>query len=235
MRHSVIIPFVILFITGCVKPPGLSQTKIMALGESTTAAAPGYRKKFLDLANSDNLIIDMIGPNSDGTQFFFDGDHAGFRGKTCSDLLEWIGSGEVKYSPDIVILWEGTNDCGWGYQFYTQDHQIIDELSFLIDKICAEYPDALVFVGSVPPMTDTAYGEYNTPTGIANGNVIALNNAMPEMIKSKVREGKKVQFVDARSLISVSTDISSDGIHPNQIGYEKMGALFYNAVYSYLY
>lgn len=187
------------------------------------------------MAKADNLMIDMIGPNSDGAQLSYDGDHAGFRGITYSDLVKWIGSGEVKYSPDIVILWQGTNDCGWGYKFYIQNHQIIDELSLLIDKICVEYPNARIFVGTVPPMSDTAYGEYNTPKGIANANVTALNNAMPEMINSKVRDGKRVHFVDARSILSVDTDISSDGIHPNQTGYEKMGVLFYNAVYPYLY
>ena len=127
LRQLVVIHLVILTAIGCAKDPGLSQTKILAIGESTTAAAPGYRKKFLDLAKADNLIIDMLGPNSDGAQLSYDGDHAGFRGTTCSDLVKWIGSGEVKYSPDIVILWQGTNDCGWGYQFYS--NQIIYELS----------------------------------------------------------------------------------------------------------
>lgn len=235
LRQLVAIHIVILSMLGCDKPPGLSQTKIMALGESTTAAAPGYRKKFFDLVKADNMIIDMIGPNSDGAHSSYDGDHAGFRGITYSDLVKWIGSGEVKYSPDIVILWQGTNDCGWGYKFYIQSHQIIDELSLLIDKISVEYPNARIFVGTVPPMADTAYGEYNTPKGIANENVTTLNNAIPEMINSKVMDGKKVHFVDARAILSVHTDISYDGIHPNQMGYDKMGELFYNSVRPYLY
>lgn len=235
LRQLVVLHIVILSMIQCDKPAEISPTNIMALGESTTAAAPGYRKKFVDLAKEDNLNIDMIGPNSDGTQLSFDDDHAGFRGRTCSDLLLLIDSELANYTPDIIILWEGTNDCGWAYQSYIQNHQTIDELSLLIDKIFVKYPGVRLFVGSVPPMSDAAYGVYNTPQGVANGNVIALNNAMPEMIHSKVMAGKKVHFVDARSILSVSTDISSDGIHPNQTGYEKMGVLFYNAVHPYLY
>lgn len=215
-------------------PSAFSQTKVLALGESTTAAVPGYRKKFFELAKADYQNIDMIGPNSDGANLSYDGDNAGFRGKICSDLFKWIDTTSVNYSADIVILWEGTNDCGWGYKFYENNLSIIDELSLLVNEICSKYPDALIFVSSVPPMSDDAYGEYNTPSGIANANVTTLNNAMPGMINLKINEGKKVHFIDARSLLSLSEDISFDGIHPNQKGYDKMGVLFYQAIYPYL-
>lgn len=224
----------ILFILVYFSPSALSQIKVMALGESTTAAAPGYRKKFFDLSKANGLNIDMIGPNSDGAKLSYDSDNAGFRGKICSDLLKWIDSECLNYSPDIVILWEGTNDCGWGYKFYIDNHTIIDELSLLVNIICIKYPDAHVFVASIPPMSNSAYEEYDAPAGLANSNAKTLNNEMPGMINLKISEGKKVHFIDARSLLSVATDISSDGIHPNQKGYDMMGVLFYNTIHPYL-
>ena len=167
----------IFFIIAFLAPSAFSQIKIMPLGESTTAAAPGYRMKFCDLAKTDGLSIDMIGPNSDGTGLSYDGDNAGFDGLTCSELINKIYLDLAGYSPDNVLLWEGTNDCGWAYQFY--------------------------------------------------------NNAMPGMITAKADSGKKVYFVDARSL-SIATDISNDSIHPNQTGYDKMAVLFYNKVKPFL-
>jgi len=206
-------------------PPAFSQKKVMPFGESTTVGPPAYRKKFCDLAIADGLSIDMIGPNSDGPGLSYDGDNAGFIGITCSLLIDKLYSDCNGYSPDIVLLLEGTNDCGWNYQYFTDGHPIIDELSLLIDSISLKYPNALIFVGSIPPMASTSYAYF----GVAKANAAIYNEAMPGMIAAKAASGKKVHFVDARSL-SIQTDISSDSIHPNQAGYDKMAVLFYNAI-----
>ena len=189
----------------------------MAFGESTTFDPPGsYRMKFYDLAKADGLSIDMIGPFSDGTGLSYDGDNAGFIGNPCTVLIEKLDSIYTYYSPDIILLWEGTNDCGWYYKYYINNHPIINELSLLVDDICLKYPNALVLIGSIPPMSNTAY--YPTPTGMANSNVTTYNDAMPGMIAAKAATGKKVHFIDARSLLNDSTDLKSDGVHPNTVG-----------------
>lgn len=218
---NIFILFIIVFLT----PSAFSQVEIMPFGESTTEAPPAYRKKFCDLIIADGLSIDMIGPNSDGPGLSYDSDNAGFIGITCSLLIDKLYSDCNGYSPDIVLLWEGTNDCGWNYQNFTDNHPIIDELSLLIDSICLKYPNALVFVGSIPPMASTSYAYF----GVAKTNAAIYNEAMPGMIAAKAASGKKVHFVDARSL-SIHTDISADSIHPNQAGYDKMAVLFYDAV-----
>lgn len=199
----------------------------MALGESTTVAPLGYRKKFYNLAVADGLSVDMVGPNSNGTGY--DADNAGYSGYTCSDLINQLRLFYTNYSPDIVLLLEGTNDCGWDYKNYINIPPI-DELSFLIDTICLKYPNALIFVSSIPPMLDNAYtGLEQTPYGVAKANAVMYNDAMPGMIDTKVAKGKKVYFINARALLN-DTDISSDGIHPNQNGYNKMGELYYNTI-----
>jgi len=216
--------FILLIIT-FFTPSAFSQVEIMPFGESTTEGPPAYRKKFYDLAKTDGLSIDMIGPNSDGTGLSYDSDNAGFSSITCSLLIDKLYSDCDGYSPDIVLLWEGTNDCGWNYQFFIDNHPIIDELSLLIDSTCLKYPNALVFVGSIPPMANTSYPNF----GVAKANAEIYNDAMPAMIDAKAASGKKVYFVDARTL-SIYTDISADSIHPNLAGYDKMAALFYSAV-----
>jgi lysophospholipase L1-like esterase len=207
------------------------QTKIMAIGESTTADPSSYRKKFYELATAEGLSIDMVGPNSGGTGY--DADNAGYYGKTCLDLTNFLQSFYKNYSPEIVILLVGTNDCGWNYRIYPNITPI-DALSILIDSICVKYPDALIFVSSIPPMLDNAFtGPDQTPSGVAQANGVTYNNAMQGMINTKIASGEKVHFIDARGLLN-ATDILSDGIHPNQNGYNKLGVLYYNTIKPYI-
>jgi lysophospholipase L1-like esterase len=222
----------VLLITALYSTSALSQTKIMALGESTTFDIRGaYRKKFCELANADGLSIDMIGPHSDGTGLNYDGDNGGFNGNPCTLIIDTLRKFYTYYSPDILLLLEGTNDCGWYYRYYLNDHPIIDELSLLIDEICLKYPETLVFVASIPPMSDSA--SFPAPLGIANENVTAYNNSIPGLINFKIAAGKKVSFIDMRQLLSIA-DITSDGIHPNIEGYNKIGEAFYNATKAFI-
>lgn len=176
----------------------------------------------------------MIGPNSDGTDLSYDSDNAGFIGFSCSDLITKLNT-FTEFSPDIVLLLEGTNDCGHLYNNYYPpivDGRFVtplDQLSLLIDKIILKYPNAIIFVSSIPPMGNNAYISAGTPAGVAKSNAEIFNDEMPGMIAAKSASGKKVYFVDARSL-SIHTDISYDSIHPNSVGYARIGNLFYNAV-----
>ena len=228
----------VLIIVALLAPAAYSQIKIMPIGESTTQAPPAYRKYLYDLAKEYGLSIDMIGPNSDGTGLSYDSDNAGFSGFPCSDLITKLHT-LTEYSPDIVLLLEGTNDCGYLYDDYypaiVDGHLVtpIDKLSLLVDEICLKYPNVLIFVSSIPPMGNNAYmgGIANTPLGVAKANAVVFNDAMPGMIAAKASSGKKVYFVDARSL-SIHTDISADSIHPNPVGYAKIGDFFYNVIRS---
>ena len=217
-----------------------SQTKIMAFGESTTAMIPAYRKTFYDLATADGFNIDMVGPNSDGTGLSYDGDNAGFIGFPCAELITKFDSFYINYNPDIILLLEGTNDCGWVYSEYWPVTTLsgvtrtpIVELSSLIDTICLKYPNTEIFVSTIPPMSNLAYAYIPARVGVANANVIVFNNAMPAMIALKVSAGKKIHFVDNRSVLTVA-DLSSDGIHPNTDGYNKIGTAFYTVVKNFM-
>lgn len=203
----------------------------MAAGESTTAEPSGYRTKFYELAVADGLNVDMVGPNSNGTGY--DAYNAGFIGFTCSELLNQFLLFYSNYSPDIVLLLEGTNDCGWHYQS-NLNIPSIDELSPLIDTICNKYPNTLVFVSTIPPMSDNAYTDQGvTPFGVARTNAVAYNDAMPGMIATKIAAGEKVYFIDTRGVLN-DADILGDGIHPNQSGYNKMGVLYYSIIKPYI-
>jgi lysophospholipase L1-like esterase len=212
--------------------PFFGQIKILPLGESTTAQTPSYRQKLCQLLTADGRNYDMIGPVSDGAGVPYDGDHAGFSGNTCDQLSAWVTANKTIYVPDVVLLWEGTNDCGWSFKSQYQPGQTTTgKLSSLIDNISNSYPNALIFVGAIMPMSFTAYAYYPTPNGVAASNVVAYNDSMPSMIARKVAENRKVYFVDSRGM-EMNTDVGSDGIHGTPTGYQKMGVFFYNAIKS---
>lgn len=223
-----------IIVAALIAPSSYSQILIMPLGESTTQAIPAYRKTFYDLAIADGLSIDMIGPNSDGPELPYDSNNAGFIGFSCSELITKLRT-FTEYLPDIVLLLEGTNDCGHLFDKYyppiVNGHVVtpIDQLSLLVDEVSLKYPNALIFVSSIPPMGYSAYTTAGIPAGVAKSNAKVFNDSIPELIAAKSLSGKKVYFVDARSL-TVQTDISNDSIHPNAVGYAKIGSFFYNAV-----
>jgi lysophospholipase L1-like esterase len=64
--------------------------------------------------------------------------------------------------------------------------------------------------------------------------VSAFNSAVPGVVKQRTDAGKHVIFVDQFKGFATS-DLSSDQVHPNEGGYEKMATVWYAAIKSYLH
>lgn len=208
-----------------------SQTKVLCIGESSTSSCnPGYRGKLKTLLAGIGSYT-FIGPLSDT-----DGKHAGYSGEPCYTLYGDGSSGNLRitnlknsgYNPDLILLLEGTNDCGWAYQAYSGDRTLASEFRTLVDVISANFPNAKLFVSAIMPMSSTAYDYVPTPNGKAASNVIVYNEAMPNTIYSKASEGKEVYYTGANTVLL--SDLSSDGIHPLQRGYDKIANSFFNAI-----
>lgn len=203
---------------------GFSQIRILSLGESTTDFGPSYRRKMCELLTADGLNYDMVGPKNDGLNTY-DGDHAGYSGVPSLGVQKQLQSFYSTHPADIILIWEGTNDCGWATVGGS-----ITPLSDLVNKACELYPNAKVLVASIPPMGYHAYEsvELKRLPGVAQANGVLYNNAIPGMCNAKFKDGKKVFYVNATSL--TMADISNDGVHPNQTGYDNMGTIFYKAL-----
>jgi lysophospholipase L1-like esterase len=206
--------------------------KILPFGESTTDGGTlfSYRKALSDSLIANNVSFDFIGSLRSPLGQTWDIDHQGMSGMACRDLGTWIKANSTTYKADIILLWEGTNDCGWGWQWYGTP---ISALSTLIDDICANQPQAELFVSTIPVMGANAYASSPWPVGAsANAYATTYNAAMPALIDTKIAQGKKVHFVDARGVLTLN-DLT-DGIHPNQAGYNKMAPCWFNAIKPYL-
>jgi len=199
--------------------------EIIPPGESTAEGGSfySYRKALFDLLRIHNISFDFIG-SLKGAGTDWDTNHFGMSGKACKDLSDWIKNNSTSYKADIILLWEDTNDCGLGWQYYGTPKA---SLNTLIDDICMNQPQAELFVSTIPMMGDNAYIPPMTSGG-ANANVNAYNKAIHILIAVKRAQGKKVHFVDTGGDI-LAADLT-DGIHPTQNGYDKMAPYWFKAI-----
>lgn len=119
--------------------------------------------------------------------------------------------------PQIILLHIGTNDV------YASSGQsgMADRLTALIDELVKRAPDALIVVSTIIPLKTTyaALGTYN--------------GQIPGVVSKEATAGHHVVMVDIFSGFDLSL-LSGDGVHPNQMGYDRMGDKFYAAVSSLL-
>ncbi len=136
-----------------------------------------------------------------------------------SDGGHWLDGGQdtgrAAIYPDLILLHIGTNDSDQGLTAT----QMQSALQTLLTTIRSNRPNAKVIVASLIPRTD-------------NPNVEAVqvqyNNAIPGIVAA---QGSNFHFLDMHSVLQAS-DLS-DGIHPNQGGYDKMAVAWANALHGF--
>ncbi|WP_277212387.1 ricin-type beta-trefoil lectin domain protein [Isoptericola croceus] len=193
--------------------------RVMPLGDSITHGTQtpgGYRiGLWQHLANAGHTV-DFVGSQSNGPASLGDRDHEGHPGwridEIDANIVTWLNTSQ----PDTVLLHIGTNDI-------LQDHNVStapDRLSTLIDRITTTAPNAKVFVAQIIPL------------GWSDGDatVKTYNAAIPGIVQSKVNAGKNVHLVNMHSALTAA-DLQ-DGIHPTAGGYDKMAAVWYDALQS---
>ena len=121
-------------------------------------------------------------------------------------------------NPDLILLEAGSNE------FLARYHEaaVPYELAALITRISELRPNAEVLVSTLTPYADPTY----------NARVQAFNTALggPDGIVAQLQKrGEKVVLVDAGGSVSVS-NISPDGLHPNQAGYTQLGHAWFDAI-----
>lgn len=212
--------------------PTYKPLKIMPLGDSITDGVigandrsnGGYRTQLWNQFVADGLKAEFVGSQSTGPASLGSKNHEGHPGWTIGQIATSVNGWLNTYQPDIVLLMIGTND--------TRKNSLktmIYEFSDLIDQITVQSPDTRLLVASIPPIHPTA------KSVISILRAKYFNTAIPGIINSKVAQGKKVDFVDMRSLTvddltsSLSPNLDN-GCHPSAQGYRKIAKFWYDAV-----
>jgi lysophospholipase L1-like esterase len=192
--------------------------RVMPLGDPITEGTQtpgGYRIGLWQRLANAGYTTDFVGSQFNGPASLGDHDHEGHPGwridQIDANIVDWLNT----YQPNTVLLHIGTNDM-----LKDGEATAPDRLSTLIDRITTTAPNAEVFVAQI------------TPLGWSEGDaaVNTYNAAIPGIVQSKVNAGKNVHLVDMHSALTAA-DLE-DGVHPTAAGYDKMAAVWYDALRS---
>ncbi|MEV0274394.1 ricin-type beta-trefoil lectin domain protein [Hamadaea sp. NPDC050747] len=193
--------------------------RVMPLGDSITEGTQvpgGYRIGLWQRLATGRYTVDLVGSQYNGPSSLGDHDHEGHPGWRIDQIDASITGWLASYQPHTVLLHIGTNDVLQNYNVSTAPNR----LSTLIDHITTAAPSAEVFVAQLIPLANSGQ----------EAAVRTFNAAIPGIVQSKVNAGKHVHLVDMHSALTTADLI--DGVHPTATGYDKMAAVWYQALLS---
>jgi len=196
----------------------VGSLKVHCIGNSLTQAEPGYRGVLKNKLAADGYNFSYVGRKTDGTS-----SHSGYGGyivgpgasKVGNIYDIWTAGPNLKgVDCDIIILEIGINDYFNSTDAtYNPESPATAKLDGLISLIYSTKPDVAIYVSNLTPVAwdANAFGPWNAQ--------------VPVIVKKYTDQGKKCYLADVRNGISwnLSTDISSDQLHPTAAGYTKMG------------
>ena len=214
---------------GFALPAGASEpVRVMPLGDSITEGADGdatYRyflwHDFLDGGYGVDFVGSMYGVKGRRAQPKypdFDQDHEGHSGWTATKIGKYAYTFAVNADPDIVLLHAGTNDLLRGIA----PSKIAGKLQKIIVQLRQANPQVAVFIAEIIPIRGM------------ESQVADLNSRIRTLAGQLNSASSPVISVDQFSGFDVNADLKTDGIHPTESGFVKMGDRWYQAVASYL-
>lgn len=183
-----------------------------------------YRYRLYQLMHDAGYDVDYVGSENSGNHYFFNpelDDNAGFPGIETWQLANLINTGYnavtggyecsgpyLNYYPaDIILLHIGTN------ALIESAYQVED----LLDNIRTYAPNAFILVARIINRRT-----YHSATTRFNNNVelMVMGRGDPRITMVNMETGAGINY---------STDMI-DNLHPNQIGYDKMGYKWFDAI-----
>ena len=212
------------FIAGAPDPARAATTvRVMPLGDSITGS-PGCWRQLLwsRLQGTGFSNVDFVGTlnNSTSCGTAYDGDNEGHGGFLATGILNnnqlpgWLSS----TNPDVVMVQLGTNDVWSNIPAAT----ILSAFGGLVDQMRAKNPNMRIVVAKILPMN---------PSGCADcpQRVVTFNNAIPAWAAGKSTAASPITVADIWTGINTATD-TTDGVHPNDAGNQKIAAAWYPAL-----
>ena len=161
--------------------------------------------------------VEHIARGTDSWNTFFTPQNAinlGFGWDRIENVLWRVYHGELdNITPHQIVLMIGTNNLQ-----FNNDDEIIKGLQFLLKAIKEKQPAANILLMGILPRK-------GMEQRVAN-----LNNGL-----SKIKLDTKIRFADAGKLFlkndsKIDESLFSDGLHPNEKGYQKLGEFINNHI-----
>ena len=215
---------------------GGPPVRIMPLGDSITydnrrkdmrpvGVRIAYRYALHNLLESAGYLFDFVGSEDAGERYLgaeMD-DNAGFPGITDEQLAVLISTGYsghtdrqvtpepylVTHPADIILLHIGTNHI----------NSSPDDVEAILDNIRVSDPDVKIIIARI--INRFPYSEVTT----------TFNDNVEAMVKARADSHIVMVDMEDGAGIDYYTDMDDD-LHPNHLGYEKMAAVWYEALIS---
>src|SRR5262245_32125856 len=186
----------------------------------------------IDFVGSHNIVYNEGSGNPDLANYpnyysSFDRDNDGYWGYRTDQVLPLMPSIAAAAHPDIVMLMLGTNDLGQMGQAGVAPAAA--NLGRIIDGLRAVNPAVDVLLAEIIPIGPDASGtgSYYT-TGSAW--VSEFNAQVVAVAAAKNTPQSPVVVVDQFTGFNMSTDLSSDGVHPSRAGESRIANNFFQAL-----
>jgi hypothetical protein len=206
-----------------------APVKIMPLGDSITGT-PGCWRSILwnRLQSTGYTNIDFVGTQTGQTcSLPFDSDCEGHGGILAVDIANqnqlppWLAAA----TPDIVMMHLGSNDVMNGPK---TNAQILAAYGTMVDQMRAGNPNMKILVAQIIPMYSPTSG-----CSVCYQQVIDLDAAIPAWAASKTTSQSPIIVVDQWTGFNTATD-TSEGLHPNDAGNQKISDKWYPALVAFL-
>jgi hypothetical protein len=206
-----------------------ASVKIAPIGDSITrggmeadSSYPSYRYYLWTMLRNGGYDVDFVGSTTDPNfqKFMFDQDHDGYSGYTTELLANDMDRMLVYYTPDIVLLYIGTNDV-------LQQVEMNDRMKYLdriISTLRQKNPNVRIVIAQISPTADTFR---NTNSGLDEYNQKVLAYA-----QSRTTAASPIVIVDMNTAWSTAQFTQADGIHPNAEGEVQLAQRWANALIS---
>jgi len=219
---------------GAVFPAGVSKPRLMIVGDSISAG-PGCYKKYLlaQLQNNGYSKLEFVGQYNDdcgggvrhsavscstAQQY----TQATFTMSNCSVGVTFPGLSTLvaTHNPDLLMLQLGVNDL-WGGK---NTQQILRSYSTLVQQARAHNPNIVIVVAQINKIRPDCSNQ--TVLDAAQ----ALVSAVPAWAAGLSTAQSRVFTADLWTTSDWSKAETLDCVHPNDVGAQKMGLNWYNAL-----
>ncbi|KAI9737115.1 MAG: hypothetical protein M1834_000706 [Cirrosporium novae-zelandiae] len=184
--------------------------RILPLGDSITfgfksTTGNGYRRNLQVLLL--NNTVEYIGSVTSG--HMVDNHHEGHNGAIINQIAQFAKR-SLGERPNVVLLMAGTNDMVKNVHPHHAPHR----LGNLIDEVTEACPDAVVLVAQ---LIQNAHEENQRRIEQYNKHVL-------EVVEERAADNRHVMSVD---MSVVKPRYLSDGLHPNDKGYQIIADVWY--------
>lgn len=193
----------------------------MPLGASITwgtgsGTGNGYRQFLLDALSGAGYSVDYVGSQTSGDMA--DPENEGFPGKRIEEVQVEAEKDVPNYLPNVYTINAGTNDCLQDWDVDSAGVRTNDLLNYL----WSQTPDAVVVLSTlVNNLVDGVEPRVEVVNEQIRGLIWDLAN----------NQGKKVILAEMHGDDGPTVDdINDDGIHPNDVGFQKMSDIWFRTI-----